>query len=102
MTMGQEGAALTPFILTSQTALVLLSLLWVAHSQLRACVTHVARRMNQIVPQTMIGHCLAHNDDDFLPRWETFTSWVIQASVLSCFLRPFCPNPSYCSLTCCA
>jgi len=35
--------------------------------------------MNQIVPQTMIGNCLAENDDTYKPKWKTFDQWVIQA-----------------------
>jgi hypothetical protein len=35
--------------------------------------------MNQIVPQVMTGRVLAGNDNDFNPKWENFTEWVIQA-----------------------
>jgi len=36
-------------------------------------------KMNQIVPQVMIGNCLAGNDDDYSPRWKRLDSWMIQA-----------------------
>ena len=36
--------------------------------------------MNQIVPQVMIGRCLsANHEDTFIPSWNDFHSWVIQA-----------------------
>ncbi|CAK0897180.1 unnamed protein product, partial [Prorocentrum cordatum] len=36
-------------------------------------------RMNQIVPQVMIGNCLARSSDGFLPQWQEFDSWAMQA-----------------------
>lgn len=37
-------------------------------------------RMNQIVPQVMIGNCLASNTpDEYKPSWVEFDEWVIQA-----------------------
>jgi len=27
----------------------------------------------------MIGNCLSSNDEDFIPSWKCFDSWVIQA-----------------------
>jgi len=35
--------------------------------------------MNQIVPQVMIGNCLSSNDEDYIPSWKCFDTWVIQA-----------------------
>ena len=35
--------------------------------------------MNQIVPQVMIGNCLAWSDDKYKPSWIAFDRWVIQA-----------------------
>lgn len=35
--------------------------------------------MNQIVPQIMIGNCLASSDDKYKPSWEQFDSWTMQA-----------------------
>jgi len=36
-------------------------------------------KMNQIVPQVMCGRCLSSSGRHYLPRWRTFTSWVMQA-----------------------
>ena len=35
--------------------------------------------MNQIVPQVMIGNCLCSNDEQYIPSWQSFDTWVIQA-----------------------
>lgn len=36
-------------------------------------------KMNQLVPQVMIGRCLFASDADCVPRWKTFSTWVAQA-----------------------
>jgi len=36
-------------------------------------------QFNQIVPQVMIGRCLAESDSGFRPGWKLFDEWVIQA-----------------------
>lgn len=38
-------------------------------------------KMNQLVPQVMIGHCLykSNPSTNLKPEWKTFTTWVAQA-----------------------
>ncbi|KAH9254852.1 hypothetical protein BASA81_007102 [Batrachochytrium salamandrivorans] len=36
-------------------------------------------KMNQLVPQVMIGRCLFDSNQHLVPQWKTFSTWVAQA-----------------------